>query len=187
MGEAWQSSGSRLHHGGRLQRSVVGAVAPIMGQLVSLVVAHCNKEVFQIFLDTVATEMPPEKGKTVHQVLDNSSWHKTAVLDWHHIKAAYLPPYSPDFNPIERLWQYLKGNTPRASLPPRAVSLRLRSSPRRGPSWSGRKPSARCAPPHASIGNDFWQSVYSSEKEDLGLSSDVRGKVFRTPSLVMRD
>ena len=22
----------------------------------------------------------------------------------------YLPPYSPDFNPIERLWQHLKGH-----------------------------------------------------------------------------
>ncbi|MFN9409062.1 MAG: transposase, partial [Akkermansiaceae bacterium] len=29
---------------------------------------------------------------------------------WHHIEPVYLPPYSPDFNPIERIWQYLKGH-----------------------------------------------------------------------------
>ncbi|NJM38073.1 MAG: hypothetical protein HC845_09580 [Akkermansiaceae bacterium] len=31
-------------------------------------------------------------------------------MQWHHIEPIYLPPYSPDFNPIERLWQYMKGN-----------------------------------------------------------------------------
>ena len=31
-------------------------------------------------------------------------------LQWHHIEPVYLPPYSPDFNPIERLWQHLKSN-----------------------------------------------------------------------------
>jgi hypothetical protein len=36
--------------------------------------------------------MPPEEGKTVHLVLDNASWHKAAALDWHHLKAVYLPP-----------------------------------------------------------------------------------------------
>lgn len=108
----WVKRGSRPvqgYHGGHLRRSVVGAVAPATGQLVSLVVPHCNTEVFQVFLDTVAREMPPEEGKTVHLVLDNASWHKAAALDWHHLKAVYLPPYSPDFNPIERLWQHLKG------------------------------------------------------------------------------
>jgi hypothetical protein len=30
-------------------------------------------------------------------------------LDWHHIKPVYLSAYSQDFNPIERLWQHLKG------------------------------------------------------------------------------
>jgi len=43
-------------------------------------------------------------------VLDNASWHKTKRLNWHHIEAVYLPAYSPDFNPIERLWQHLKSH-----------------------------------------------------------------------------
>ena len=33
--------------------------------------------------------------------------------DWlirHHIEPVHLPPYSPDFNPVERIWQYLKGH-----------------------------------------------------------------------------
>ena len=110
--QKWVRRGSRPvqgYHGGHLRRSVIGAVAPATGQLVSLLVPHCNKEVFQVFLDTVAAEVPQEHGKTVHLVLDNASWHKSTSLDWHHLKPVYLPPYSPDFNPIERLWQHLKG------------------------------------------------------------------------------
>ncbi|QUE50344.1 transposase [Luteolibacter ambystomatis] len=42
-------------------------------------------------------------------MLDNAGWHKSARLNWHHIEPVCLPPYSPDFNPIERLWQHLKG------------------------------------------------------------------------------
>ena len=41
-------------------------------------------------------------------VLDNASWHKPKRLNWHHIKPLYLPPYSPDLNPIEILWKVLK-------------------------------------------------------------------------------
>ena len=36
--------------------------------------------------------------------------HRFHFGDWHHIKPLYLPPYSPDFNPIERLWQHLKSH-----------------------------------------------------------------------------
>ena len=35
---------------------------------------------------------------------------KTKSLCWHHIEPVYLPPYSPDFNPIKQLWQHLKGH-----------------------------------------------------------------------------
>ena len=37
-----------------------------------------------------------------------SSWHKSSSINWHHIKPKYLPPYSPDFNPIEFFWLCLK-------------------------------------------------------------------------------
>ena len=109
----WVKRGSRPtqgYYGGHVRRNVVGAVEPATGRLVSLIVAHCNTEVFQAFLNTMAEEIPAEDDKQVHLVLDNAGWHKSAGLNWHHIKPVYLSPYSPDFNPIERLWQHLKGN-----------------------------------------------------------------------------
>lgn len=111
--QKWVKRGTRPeepYHGGHLRRNVIGAVNPRSGQLVSLLVPYCDSTVFQVFLDTLASEAPPEPGMTHHLVLDNASWHKTGTLEWHHFKPLYLPPYSPDFNPIERLWQRLKGN-----------------------------------------------------------------------------
>ena len=43
-------------------------------------------------------------------ILDNASWHKAQRLNWHHFEVHYLPGYSPDFNPIERLWLRLKAD-----------------------------------------------------------------------------
>lgn len=112
--QRWVKRGSRPtqgYYGGHIRQNVVGAINPASGQLVSLIVPHCDTEVFQAFLDTMAQEVPkPEGENRVCLVLDNASWHKTKRLNWHHIEPIYLPPYSPDLNPIERLWQYLKGH-----------------------------------------------------------------------------
>jgi transposase len=110
--QRWVKRGSRptqAYHGGHVGQNVVGAINPADGQLVSLIVPHSDTEVFQAFLDTMAKEVPAE-GKKIWLILDNASWHKSKALNWHHIEVKFLPPYSPDFNPIERLWQYLKGH-----------------------------------------------------------------------------
>lgn len=109
----WVKRGSRptqAYQGSHVRQNVIGAVNPSTGQLVSLIVPHCDTAVFQIFLDAMAAEVPKRRGKRVLLVLDNAGWHKTKSLCWHHIEPVYLPPYSPDFNPIERLWQHLKGH-----------------------------------------------------------------------------
>ena len=44
--------------------------------------------------------------------IDNASWHKTlAVQEYcknNNITLLFLPPYSPELNPIERVWSFLK-------------------------------------------------------------------------------
>lgn len=111
--QKWVKRGVRPiqgYHGGHLRRNVIGAVNPADGQLVSLIIPHSDTAVFQAFLDTMAAEVPERKGKRLLLVLDNASWHKSKRLEWHHIEPVHLPPYSPDFNPIERLWQHLKSH-----------------------------------------------------------------------------
>ena len=41
--------------------------------------------------------------------MDNGSFHKALLLDWaDHVMPIYLPAYSPELNPIERLWEHTK-------------------------------------------------------------------------------
>ena len=50
------------------------------------------------------------EGRRAILVLDNAPWHKIKSLNWHHFEPEYLPPRSPDLNPIERLWLCMKAD-----------------------------------------------------------------------------
>ena len=69
--------------------------------------SYTDTAVFQIFIDTLATRTKNSPKKTV-LILDNASWHHAGSINWHHIEPMYLPAYSPDLNPIERIWLELK-------------------------------------------------------------------------------
>jgi len=44
-------------------------------------------------------------------IMDQAGWHKSKdLIVPGNIDIIYLPPYSPELNPIERLWKYLKTN-----------------------------------------------------------------------------
>jgi len=60
-------------------------------------------------------------------------------MNWHHFEPMYLPPYSPDFNPIERLW--LRIYAPHSPLSCAIPSLSLPNAPTNFDPLSG---------------NDFW-------------------------------
>lgn len=96
--------------GDHVRQNVIGAVCPQSGQLFSLVVDGVDTDVFQLFLDEMAKTIPKAEGKRQLLILDNASWHKATRLNWHHFEPMYLPAYSPDFNPIERLWLRLKAD-----------------------------------------------------------------------------
>lgn len=62
-----------------------------------------------IFLEKIAEQY---KNKPMTLVMDGAGWHKSKGLNIpNSIEVIYLPPYSPELNPVERLWLYLKQNT----------------------------------------------------------------------------
>lgn len=91
-----------------LRTSVIGAVNPKTGEFFSHVVPHVNMEIFQNFLNELNKNIKDSKEKNII-IIDNASWHNDS-LSWGNLQPLYLPPYSPDFNPIERLWKSAKDN-----------------------------------------------------------------------------
>lgn len=63
-------------------------------------------EMFQIFID----EFSKKYGDTINiMVVDNGRYHIARALEIpRNVKLIFLPPYSPELNPIERLWQLIK-------------------------------------------------------------------------------
>lgn len=109
----WVQPGKRRtvpYLGDHIRQNVVGAVCPASGQLFSLIVDGVDTDVFQFFLDQMAQGISKVEGKRQLLIVDNASWHKAERLNWHHFEPLYLPAYSPDFNPIERLWLRLKAD-----------------------------------------------------------------------------
>lgn len=98
------------YRGDHIRQNVIGAVAPSSGGFFSLVVTGVDTDVFQFFLDEMAAAIPKLEAIGQIIILDNASWHKAARLNWHHFEPMFLPSYSPDFNPIERLWLRLKAD-----------------------------------------------------------------------------
>ena len=62
------------------------------------------------FLEKIEQAYPSKK--RIHLFLDNARYYKNqkvkAFLETSKIEAHYLPPYSPNLNPIERLWKWMK-------------------------------------------------------------------------------
>lgn len=43
--------------------------------------------------------------------MDSASWHKSPALELPgNMKVAFLPPYSPELNPTEHLWECIREN-----------------------------------------------------------------------------
>lgn len=85
---------------------VYGAVAPATGQDFFLELPQLNSTNFQVFLDAFAAAYPDTLNLVI---LDNSRCHTAKdVRVPDNVRFVFLPPYSPELNPIERLWRDLK-------------------------------------------------------------------------------
>lgn len=94
-----------------------GYVIPATGELIVSKPSWFNYEtVIESFRYLLKT-YPLADGDRIHLVLDNAPWHKKAVRlvqtealpEYQDIRdkmsLIFLPPYSPDLNPIEQVWR----------------------------------------------------------------------------------
>ena len=82
------------------------AVSVADGQMDSLILPHVNSACMQIFLDEVAKRHPENR---IIMILDGAGWHKAGTLAIpENMKLLHLPPYSPELNPVEHLWDELR-------------------------------------------------------------------------------
>jgi DDE superfamily endonuclease len=105
----WAPLGTRPIVGARLQRKYLyafSAVSPHDGVMDSLVLPWVNAQTMSMFLQEVAQRHADE---FIVMVMDQAGWHIAGELVLPpNMRVIYLPPYSPELNPAEHLWEALR-------------------------------------------------------------------------------
>ena len=108
----WARKGSRpraVRPTGFTSLYVVAAVCAATGAVSAAIMPKLNTEVVNLFLEQFSRALPAG----VHAVLiwDGASFHTGAELKVpSNVSLIQLPPYSPELNPVENLWHYLRAH-----------------------------------------------------------------------------
>jgi hypothetical protein len=85
---------------------VYGAVDVCTGAMDSLILPQVNTDCMQLFLNEVSARHPDEY---IVMVIDGAGWHRSDGLKAPaNIYLLKLPPYAPELNPIEHVWDELR-------------------------------------------------------------------------------
>lgn len=83
-----------------------GAVSPLDGRFDSLILPEVNAQWMQVFLTEIANRYPSEN---ILMVMDGAGWHKSKhFVVPANLRLVFLPPYSPELNPQEHIWDELR-------------------------------------------------------------------------------
>lgn len=89
---------------------IFGAICPAKATGAAMIMPYANAQAMNRHLEEISAEVEP--GSHAVLVCDGAGWHqsgkKLVVPD--NITLILLPPYSPELNPMENVWNYLRQN-----------------------------------------------------------------------------
>lgn len=110
--DVWSPKGSRPRAVRQTRYEWVylyGAVEPATGESAALLAPHVDTGTMNAFLAILDAER--KAGEHFVLIMDQAGWHKSRGLRLpEDMTVLYLPPYSPELNPVENLWHYLRSH-----------------------------------------------------------------------------
>ena len=86
-----------------------GAICPARGVGAGLVMPFCDTDAMQKHLQEISRTVSP--GAFAVLLMDRAGWHTTGELEMpNNIIPIFLPPRSPELNPVENIWQFMRDN-----------------------------------------------------------------------------
>jgi hypothetical protein len=86
-----------------------GAVCPSQGKAAALIMPICNTAAMNHHLNEISSQVAADAHAVV--ILDRAGRHRSqGLVVPGNITLLELPPYSPELNPVERIWHYLRGH-----------------------------------------------------------------------------
>ena len=90
----------------REYRYAYGAVEPLTGDSFFFVMSHCDTVCMNGFLRELSKEYPDD---IILLCCDGAAWHKAKALSVPgNIFLHFIPPYTPEMNPIEQIWKEIR-------------------------------------------------------------------------------
>jgi len=87
-------------------RYLFGTVDPLTGDRCFRIYSHCDTVIMNHYLMELSTEF---KDDYILLVCDNAGWHKSKdLIVPDNIELIYIPPYTPEMNPIEQIWDEIR-------------------------------------------------------------------------------
>ena len=103
--------GGRAKVGSQVVREytyVYMTVCPETGESFSLILPYANGQCMDIFLKEVSNFF---KEYRIVMAMDRAAWHSEGVTKkYKNIAPLFQPPYSPEVNPVENVWHYIREN-----------------------------------------------------------------------------
>jgi len=88
---------------------VFGAVCPAAGKAAALIMPICNTLAMNHHLAEISRQVAIDGHAVV--ILDGAGWHRShGLVVPGNITLLSLPPYSPELNPVEHIWHYLRSH-----------------------------------------------------------------------------
>ena len=101
---------------------VFGAVCPSQGKAAGLIMPICNTLAMNHHLSEISSQVAEDAHAVV--ILDRAGWHRSqGLVVPGNITLLELPPYSPELNPVERVWHYLRSHWLANSVFPRLADI----------------------------------------------------------------
>ncbi len=90
----------------REYRYAYGAVEPKTGENFFLIFPYCNTDCMNVFLAELAKVYPNDH---IMLICDGAMWHKAnSLIIPEQISLIFIPPYTPEMNPIEQIWKEIR-------------------------------------------------------------------------------
>lgn len=84
-----------------------GAVCPSTGRTEAILAPWVNKDIMRQHLELISAATG--SGRHAVVIMDGAGWHtQDIVKDIPNVSIMKLPPYSPELNPIEQVWSWLR-------------------------------------------------------------------------------
>jgi hypothetical protein len=108
----WAKRGARpsAPHDQRTRSAYIfGAICPKLGKAAALVMPWCDTHAMNQHLIEISANVADDAHAML--VMDQAGWHMSnALIVPANITILPLPPKSPELNPVENLWQFMRDN-----------------------------------------------------------------------------